>query len=166
MAAMLRRRAAGSFALIATALLSGCGPAEPEVAEALTMTDVVTGWLDKGIVQGQNKIVPAITFTLRNRADRAISNVQVNSVFRIVDEEEELGARLVRAIDGSGLASGAAAGPFVLNSDLGYTSEGSRVQMLQNSAFKDAKVEVFVKHGSRQWVRIGEYVIQRQLLTR
>ncbi len=29
--------------------------------------------------------------------------------------------------------------------------------MLQHAMFKDAKVELFVKHGSRQWARLGEY---------
>jgi hypothetical protein len=29
----------------------------------------------------------------------------------------------------------------------------------------DAKVEIFGKQGSRTWVKIGEYQIDRQLLT-
>jgi hypothetical protein len=37
--------------------------------------------------------------------------------------------------------------------------------MLQNSQFVDARVEIFGKHGRRQWVKIGEYQIDRQLLT-
>jgi hypothetical protein len=38
--------------------------------------------------------------------------------------------------------------------------------MLQHSMFKDAKVQLFVKHGSRQWVPLGEYRIDRQLFTK
>ncbi len=38
--------------------------------------------------------------------------------------------------------------------------------MLQHSMFKDAKVELFVKHGSRQWARLGEYRVDRQLFTK
>jgi hypothetical protein len=37
--------------------------------------------------------------------------------------------------------------------------------MLQNKAFIDAKVEVFGKHGSNLWVKLGEFKIDRQLLT-
>jgi hypothetical protein len=37
--------------------------------------------------------------------------------------------------------------------------------MLSHSQFRDAKVEVFGKHGSAQWVRLGEYPIERRLLT-
>ena len=38
--------------------------------------------------------------------------------------------------------------------------------MLQNSHFVDAKMELFAKYGSIQWVRIGTYPIERQLLTK
>ena len=37
--------------------------------------------------------------------------------------------------------------------------------MLQNREFVDAKVEIFGKHGSRLWVKLGEFTIDRQLLT-
>jgi hypothetical protein len=37
--------------------------------------------------------------------------------------------------------------------------------MLQNREFIDAKVEIFGKHGSRFWVKLGEFKIDRQLLT-
>jgi hypothetical protein len=37
--------------------------------------------------------------------------------------------------------------------------------MLQHSEFRDAKVQLFAKHGARQWVRIGEFQVSRQLLT-
>ena len=54
----------------------------------------------------------------------------------------------------------------VLQSALGYTSETPRLQMLQNSQFVDARVELFVKQGSQVWAKLAEYPIQRQLLTR
>jgi hypothetical protein len=38
--------------------------------------------------------------------------------------------------------------------------------MLQNSHFVDAKMELFAKYGSTQWVRVGMYPIKRQLLTK
>jgi hypothetical protein len=147
-------------------LASSCGRDEPELKAALQVTDVVTGWFDVGIVNGQNKLVPTITFRLKNVADRSISRVDLNAVFRVVNDPEQLGSRFVKGIDRNGLAPGAFAGPFVLRSELGYTSEAARTQMLQNSQFKDAQVELFAKHSSDQWAKLLERVIQRQLLTR
>ncbi len=151
--------------LAAPLAVAGCARSEPEAGTALQVTDVVTGWFDAGVVNGQNKLVPTISFRLKNGADRAISSVDINSVFRVVGDEEQLGSRYVRGIDREGLAPGGSVGPFVLRSDLGYTSEAPRMQMLQNSQFKDAQVQVYAKHGSEQWVRLAEITIQRQLLT-
>ena len=78
---------------------------------------------------------------------------------------QELGSKLVRGIDSDGLAAGQFVGPYTLQSDLGYTGEQPRVEMLQHEVFKDAQVEIFAKHGSDQWVKLsGEFKIDRQLL--
>lgn len=153
--------------LISTcALVASCGGPEPDLVTALQVTDVVSGWFDAGIVNGQNKLVPTLSFRLKNVAAQPVSNVDLNAVFRVVNDPEQLGSRFVKGIDRSGLAPGALIGPFVVRSDLGYTSEAPRMQMLQNSQFKDAQVEVFAKRGSQQWVKLTQHVIQRQLLTR
>ena len=60
---------------------------------------------------------------------------------------------------------GVAGGKIVLRSGLGYTGEEPRTQMLQNSQFVDAKVEIFLKQGSRVWAKLAEFPIERQLLT-
>jgi len=153
-------------AFVMAALTSACSAAEPEVGRALKVTDVVTGWFDAGIVKGQNKLVPTISFRVKNVAGQSISSVDINSVFRVIGDDEQLGSRYVKGINRDGLSPGNSVGPFILRSELGYTSEAPRMQMLQNSQFKDAQVEVFAKHGSQQWVKLGEYTIQRQLLTR
>jgi len=139
---------------------------EPDATRALKVTDVVTGWLDKGIVDGQNKLVPTISFKVGNTAERSLSYLQINAVFRIVDDTEELGSKVIWATQGQELQPGRSLGPFNLSSDLGYSSPAARTQMLQHTMFKDAKVELFVKHGSRQWARLGEYRVSRQLFTK
>ena len=53
----------------------------------------------------------------------------------------------------------------MLRSALGYTGEQPRMQMLQNKDFVDAKVEMFLKQGSQVWAKLGEFPIERQLLT-
>ena len=37
--------------------------------------------------------------------------------------------------------------------------------MLQNREFVDAKVEIFARRGSQNWVKLGEQQIGRELLT-
>jgi len=38
--------------------------------------------------------------------------------------------------------------------------------MLKNAQFVDAKVQLFAKYASTQWVKVGEYPIARELLTK
>jgi hypothetical protein len=90
--------------------------------------------------------------------------VQINAIFRRLDEPEAWGDRLVSGIGDEGLAPGATGQPLVVRSERGYTGTEPRLQMLKNSQFVDAKVELFGKHGSRTWVKMGEYPIGRDLI--
>jgi hypothetical protein len=154
------------LAAIAALAQSGCGASEPPADKVLQVADVVTGWLDDGIVGGQNKLVPTISFKVKNNGPAPVSYVGFNAVFKVIDDPEELGSALLKGIDGDGLAPGQTAGPFIGRSQLGYTSPAPRMEMLQHSQFKDAQVELFSKHRSGGWIKIGQYKIQRQVLTK
>ena len=149
--------------IVIVLLAAGCR--SREVEKDLTITDIHTGWYDVGVVDGQNKLVPSITLRLQNVSSEPIARVQINAVFRRIGEAEEWDAHFVRGIGPDGLAPGAKGDELVLRSDRGYTGQESRLQMLQNTQFVDARVEIFGKHGSRNWVKIGDYTIDRQLLT-
>jgi hypothetical protein len=150
--------------ILAAFLLTACE--SREVEKDLRVVDVHTGWYDVGVQQnGENKLVPSISLGLENISDREIASVQLNAVFKRVGEEQSWGEHFIRAIDTSGLATDATVRNIVLRSNLGYTGTQPRLQMLQNKEFVDARVEIFGKHGSRNWVKMGEYEIDRQLLT-
>jgi hypothetical protein len=137
-----------------------------EVEKAVKITDVQTGWYDAGIVEGlKNKLVPSVSLKLENVYGKEIDSVQLNAIFRRVGEQEAWGEHFVSAINRDGLAAGGKTGAIVLRSNLGYTGTQSRLQMLQNKEFVDAKVEIYGKHGSRTWQKLGEYQVARQLLT-
>ncbi len=144
--------------------VSGCS--EPvRVEEALRLTEVQTGWYDAGIIDQKNKLVPSISLRLENISQEPIASVQLNAIFRREGEAEAWGEHYVRAIGTDGLPGGQTGGSIVLRSNLGYTGTQSRLQMLQNAQFIDTKVEIFGKQGSRTWQKLGEFVIDRQLLT-
>jgi len=132
-------------------------------ATGLELESVSTGWRSVGVVDGMNKLVPSVSFKLKNVSDRSLPSLQVNAVFRRVGEDGEWGSTFVTAAGTDGLAPGAAADVSV-KSHLGYTGTDSRAEMLRNTYFVDAKVDVYAKYGSTQWTRIGEYAIDRQLI--
>lgn len=158
-------RRPATFILVVSAL-AAAGCRARVVEQDLRITDVRTGWYDAGIVDGQNKLVPSVTFRLQNVSDEPIQNVQLNAVFRGVDQpDKSWGDHFVRAIDSDGLDAGATGGAIVLRSPFGYTSTEPRLTMLEHSGFIDAIVEIFGRHRSRPWAKMGEFTIDRQLLT-
>ena len=151
---------------VGLALVTACGSPAVDVTKSLAIVDVTTGWFDAGIVEGgMNKLVPSISFRLKNVSNGQIASVQLMAPFRRVGENDEWGSSYVQVIGPEGLASGATTAPIVLRNALGYTGLQARTQMLQNHEFVDARVELFAKSGSQKWIKIAEYRIMRQLLT-
>ena len=158
---MLRRLTA---ALAVALLVAACE--SRDVQTDLTIVNAQTGWFDVGIVEGgMNKLVPSISLELQNVSARDIASVQLQAVFYRTGDPKSWGDHFARAIDASGLTAGATSDPIVLRSTLGYTGTQARAQMLQNKEFVDARVEIFGKHGRRTWAKMGEFTIDRRLLT-
>jgi len=149
--------------MVCALLLAACD--QREVENVVKVADVKTGWHDAGIVDGQNKLVPTVTFHLQNVTVDPIDGVQVNVVFRQVNDDRAWGDRLIRGVGSDGLAGGASTGALVVRSPRGYTGAQPRTEMLKNKEFVDVKVDLFARHGSRTWQKIGEFPIERQLLT-
>lgn len=159
-------RSCAPLVLIAALLCAGCAP-PVDLTTGLQLKDVVTGWFDAGIINGQNKLVPSVTFRVKNVSDRKLVALQINAVFRRVTDKDEWGAGFLMVSGSEGLAPDMEAGPLTIRSQLGYTgSDQTREDMLRNSHFVDATVELFAKYASEQWKRVGEQPISRRLLTK
>ena len=153
------------FVLLPAGLQLACSRSR-DVAQDLKIIDARTGWYDAGIVDCKNKLVPSIAFRLQNISQEAIARVQVNAIFHRINEKEPWGDYYAPAIGSDGLQPSATGSELVLRGNLGYTSpDQSRAQILADHRFVDAKVEIFGKHGSKTWVKMGEFPIERKLLT-
>ena len=103
---------------------------------------------------------------MKNVSHQKLSALQVNARFSRGKEPEEWGNGFLPSVGPSGLEPGATSAVLTIKSQLGYTgSDQSRAEMLQNSQFVDAKVELAAKYGGTQWKRLGEHPIARQLIT-
>lgn len=144
--------------------LAACGPAV-DLTKGLQVDVTGTGWFDAGIVgAGQNKLVPSVSFTLKNTSTQKLAALQVNALFRRVNEKDEWGSGFITVAGSTGLPPGASSGVLTIRSQLGYTGSEPRLDMFKNSQFVDAKVDLFAKYGAAQWTKVGEFPITRQLL--
>src|SRR5262245_40828152 len=152
--------------VLLAAVSAACGGHTVDLSKNLQGVQPASGWEDAGIVNGMNKLVPSVSFQLKNTSDQKLVSLQVNALFRRVTEKEEWGSRFISASSSDGLSPGASTDTLVLSSPQGYTGTEARLDILKNSQFVDAKVEVFAKYGSTQWTRLGEFPIARQLITK
>jgi hypothetical protein len=152
-------------AALAGALLAAtaCAPTV-DLTRALEVQDVSTGWIDAGPSDGQNKLVPFVRFKLKNASDQKLPVLQVNAVFRPVNEEKEWGTRFQAVTGSEGLSAGATTPELTVKSDHGVTGTDPKPDLLKNSHFVDARVQLFAKYGSINWVRIYETPVTRQLI--
>jgi hypothetical protein len=152
--------------LLAGLAAAGCGAGASEpITKLVEPVDVRTGWFDAGVENGMNKLLPTVTLTLKNVSSEPVANVQLNAVIRRVGETDEWGGAYQKVVGSEPLPPGAMSKPIVLRSNLGYTGIEPRAQMLKNSQFVDAHVQVFAKHGGNQWTKLGEWQIAREMLT-
>ncbi len=153
------------LAALFAVLVPGCS--EPvDLKTGLQVLDVSSGWRDGGVVNGQNKLVPTISFRLKNVSSQQLNILQVNAVFRRVNDEEEWGSGFMTVAGSEGLAPGASSQLLTISSQHGYTGIEPEQVMLQNSQFIDAKVHLSAKYGSIQLTRLAEFGVTRQLIGR
>jgi hypothetical protein len=69
------------FLLVVALTVTGCGP-QVDLKTSLQVADVLGGYYDAGVVDGRNKIVPSITFTLQKNTTASIHPLQLNVYFR------------------------------------------------------------------------------------
>jgi hypothetical protein len=158
----MHRPVLAAFFFTLAGCCAACGPSI-DVTKGVQVDAVSTGWVSAGVVDGKNKVVPAVSFTLKNVSDQKLPALQVNAVFRRVNETSEWDAGFRPVAGSEGFAPGAAR-PVTIAAQLGYTGQDPAEGLLRNSQFVDATVDVFARYGSNQWARLGEYPVERQLL--
>jgi hypothetical protein len=136
-----------------------------DLATAIQVEALSTGWMTAAFAHGQSKLVPTVSFTLKNISGQPLSNLNVNAVFHRNDDPDEWGNRFQPSVAPNGLGPGAATPTVTIASPLGYTSLDARPDMLKHSQFVDATVTLFGKYGAGEWTRLGDYAISRQLIT-
>ena len=154
--------ARGAVLLLSAVLLASCS-SRVDLKQALQVGNVSTGWYDAGVVEGKNKLVPSVTFTLAKPADVDLSAASLNVVFR-KDNGEEHDDVFVQRVEFQGNQTA----PITVRATAGYTADPpqSRAEMLKHSQFQDMDAEIFARQSSSQWVSLHKVRVARELIVR
>jgi hypothetical protein len=150
--------------LLAVLLFSSvsCGP-RVDLATALNVTDVFSGYYDFGIVNGLNKLVPSISFRLKNASSTPLTQVQLIVSFWQNGADGELDSKEITGIGGTAVAPGASTDPVMVRSAGGYTLEQPRSELFTHGMFKDFTAKVFAKREGKI-VPLGEFTIEHRII--
>jgi len=150
-------------------VLSGTTACGPRVDLAkLEVTEITSGYYDFGVVadgpdKGMNKLVPSISFRLKNNGAVPVDHVAMTVSFWQDGADGELESKEVSGIGANRLEPGALSDVVLVRSGTGYTTADARANIFTNSYFKDFTAKVFAKRSGRI-VPIGEFPIDRQLI--
>ncbi|HEX5071468.1 MAG TPA: hypothetical protein VFV78_14735 [Vicinamibacterales bacterium] len=147
-----------SLALIAAA---ACG--NPDL-RTLKVVNVISGYHDAGIQPDkQNKLVPSITFQLKNEGTEPLSHIDLAVDFWQNGDDGPLDDKVVPGIGGQALDPGQTSESLTIHSGIGYTSPAARVDFFTNPVFKGFTVRLFAKFRGRT-TPLGELKVEPRLL--
>jgi hypothetical protein len=161
------RSPALTLACLGLAAAWGCGP-QPDL-KTLKLVPGISGYYDDGVVQsgpdkGQNRLLPSVTFQLKNEGDQPFTYVDlITAYWRVAVDDGEKDSKVIQGIGGTPLEPGATSPSITVRSSVGYTSAHARAEFFFHSQFIDFKVRVFAKQSGRT-VSLGELAVERRLL--
>lgn len=156
----LRLSCAALIALTASACT------QVDLKTTLEIQEMSSGYHDAGLTEaGLNKLVPSLTFRIKNISSESINSVDLMVFFWGVENEQprELDEVLLNAIGSGGLAPGALTEPIVVRSKQGFSIEQARAELFNHGQFRDTTAKVFMKR-SGTIVPFGEFTTERRLL--
>ena len=151
-------------ALLLLVLLSACKAPDPQTAVEVTALE--TYWAVDSPSGQTQYIAPVVRFQLRNKGQEALDSIQATATFKREGENEAWSGayQQVKPPNGRELPPGQSV-PVMLKpmGEGRYTSTVGPEQMLAHAQFKDVRVEVFIRLGSSNWVKMTETPIERRL---
>lgn len=153
--------AVAAVGLVGYALL---GSAHIDLATSVRVEDLSGGWFVTTAGDGRTRLLPTVSFQLRNVSTEPLASVQVNVIFRRVGDQDVWSDVIRYAISARALASGIATDPIVAQAPIGYTGDEGTSSLLSHAQFVDSAVSIYARHGAEPWTHLGEYPLPRQIV--
>ena len=150
---------AGLFTL--AALAAACQ--SHDAAKELALSGVETFWIVDSPQQGQNFVAPAVRFRLKNVGPTTLGSVQARARFPAPNQDEAWGSIQEQVSTWSRPLEPGREVVVTIRSAGRYHAAADPEDILRSPAFKDPRVEVFVRIGSSSWVLLAEAPVTRRI---
>jgi hypothetical protein len=150
-------------ALAALVLFAGTACRSHDPAKELSASGIETFWIVDSPEQGQNFVAPAVRFRLKNVSLETIGSIQARARFPAPDQDEPWGSIQEQVSTWSRPLAPGQEVVVTVRSAGRYHSAAEPEDILRSPAFKDPRVEVFVRIGSSNWAVLAEARVERRI---
>jgi hypothetical protein len=160
---MARRLAVLALAAIGFVAAAACGKS-PDLKNHLKIENAITGYFDDGpTANHENRLLPSITFQLKNETDESLSYIDLAVDFWQNGDDGPKDSKIVAGVSGKALEPGQTSESLTIHSSIGYTLPGPRADIFTNSLFKGFVAKIYAKsHGRTS--PLGELKVEPRLL--
>lgn len=152
-----------SAALAVLVLPAGTACRSHDPAKELSVSGVETFWIVDSPQQGQNFVAPAVRFRLKNIGPETLGSVQARARFPAPDQGETWGSIQEQVSTWSRPLDPGKEAVVTVRSAGRYHAPADPEDILRSPAFKDPRVEVFVRIGSSNWAVLAEATVARRI---
>jgi len=145
----------------ASLLLAACKGHDP--ARELALSGLETYWIVDSPQQGQNFVAPAVRFRLKNVSPGTLGSVQARARFPAPDQDEVWGSIQEQVSTWSRPLDPGKEAVVTVRSAGRYHAAVDPDEILHSPAFKDPRVEIFVRIGSSNWAMLAEAPVSRRI---
>ncbi len=134
-----------------------------DAAKELAVSGVETFWIVDSPQQGQNFVAPAVRFRLKNVSAETLGSVQARARFPSPDQDETWGSIQEQVSTWSRPLDAGREAVVTVRSAGRYHAPADPEDILRSPAFKDPRVEIFVRIGSSNWAMLAEAPVSRRI---
>ncbi len=138
-------------------------PSVKEVENSIKVILVNTDWTYKYRTKNEVRIVPEITFKIKNVGSKPLQHLIANVIFELEGLNQELGNGWKPIITKKPLLPGETSEPITIKSGFGYRA--SSVKAFYNNYYnwKRAWANIFIKWNGSQYVKFGSFEIRKHI---
>lgn len=134
-----------------------------EVADSIQVVWHDTKWVEKESTPNEVKVVPSITFKIKNTGKRPLEYVNLEGVFEIEENGKVLSDGAAQAFGDKPLQPGETSGDIFIKAFFGYSGR-TKAGIIENKEWKQIRVKLFARTKGSPPVAIGEiYSIKREI---
>ena len=129
----------------------------------LELSGLETYWIVDSPRQDQNFIAPVVRFRLKNVSGQPIGSIQARARFPAPDQEEAWGSIQEQVCTWRHPLEPGHDTLVTVRSAGRYHSAADPEDILRSHAFKDPRVEVFVRIGGSDWALMAQASVERRI---